>query len=85
MVTHSSIFTWRIPWTGGPVGYKELTGLQSDGHTAVLRILQARIQEWVAVSSTPGVLPNPGIKPWSPALQGGSLPSEPPSQTHVYF
>ena len=29
----------------------------------------------------PGDLPNPGIKPRSPALQGDSLPSEPPGKT----
>ena len=28
--------------------------------------------------SSPGNLPNPGIKPGSPALQADSLPSEPP-------
>ena len=27
---------------------------------------------------SPGDLPNPGIKPWSPELQADSLPSEPP-------
>ena len=45
-------------------------------------ILQARIPEWVAVpfsrgSSQSRDLPNPGIKPRSPALQAHSLPSEP--------
>ena len=30
-------------------------------------IFQARILEWVAISS-PGDLPNPGTEPWSPAL-----------------
>ena len=39
-------------------------------------ILQARTLEWVAFSS-PGDLPNPGIKPRSPALQSDSLPAEP--------
>ena len=39
-------------------------------------ILQARILEWVAFPS-PGYLPNPGIKPGSPALQVDSLPAEP--------
>ena len=34
------------------------------------RILQASILEWVS-------FPNPGIKPWSPALQADSLPAEP--------
>ena len=39
-------------------------------------ILQARILEWVAFPS-PRDLPNPGIKPRSPALQADSLPAEP--------
>ena len=42
-------------------------------------ILQARILEWVAIPS-PGDLPNPGIKPRSPALQVDSLPAEPPGK-----
>ena len=37
-------------------------------------MLQARILEWVAF---PGDLPNPGIKPRSPALQEDSLPAQP--------
>ena len=39
-------------------------------------ILQARILEWVAMSS-PEDLPDPGVEPWSPAfpeLQADSLP-----------
>ena len=40
-------------------------------------ILQARILEWVAFPFSQGDLPNPGIKPRSPALQENSLPSEP--------
>ena len=39
-------------------------------------ILQARILERVAMPSS-GDLPNPGIEPRSPALQGDSLPAEP--------
>ena len=31
---------------------------------------------------SPGYLPNPGIKPGSPALQVDSLPSEPPGKPH---
>ena len=42
-------------------------------------ILQARRLEWVACLP-PGDLPNPGIKPRSPALQVDSLPSEPPGK-----
>ena len=41
-------------------------------------ILQARILEWVAIPFSREWLPNPGIKPRSPALQADSLPSEPP-------
>ena len=41
-------------------------------------IFQARILEWVATS--PGDLPNPGIKPGSPALQADALPPEPPGK-----
>ena len=37
--------------------------------------LQARILEWVAMPS-PGDLPDPGIKPRSPALPADSLSSE---------
>ena len=33
----------------------------------------------------PGDLPNPGIKPRSPALQMSSLPSEPPGKPNVNF
>ena len=42
----------------------------------VHEILQARILEWVAFPS-PGDLPNPEIKPRSPALKTVSLPAEP--------
>ena len=37
--------------------------------SSVHGILQARILEWVSFAS-PGDLPNPGIEPGSPALQG---------------
>ena len=47
--------------------------------SSVYRILQARILEWVALPS-PRDLPDPGIKPRSPALQADSLPSEPPGK-----
>ena len=43
-------------------------------------ISQAKLLEWVAVSS-PGDLPNPGIKPTSlvsPALAGGFFTTVPP-------
>ena len=36
---------------------------------------------------SPGDLPNPGIAPWSPALQSDSLPSELPGkpETHIGY
>ena len=46
--------------------------------SSVRGILQVRILEWVAIPFSPENLPNPGIKPESPALQADSLPSEPP-------
>ena len=45
----------------------------SPPDSSVHGILQARILEWLPFPS-PGDLPNPGIKPLSPALQTGSLP-----------
>ena len=47
--------------------------------SSVHGILQARILEWIAFPS-PGDLPNPGIEPWSPALQAHYLLSEPPGK-----
>ena len=44
-------------------------------------ILQAGILEWVAISSS-GDLPDPGIKPGSPAWQVDSLLSELPGKTN---
>ena len=45
--------------------------------SSVHGILQARMLEWVAISFS-GDLPDPGIKPRSPALQADALTSEPP-------
>ena len=44
--------------------------------SSVRGIFQARVLEWVAISS-PGDLPDPRMEPGSPALQAGALPSEP--------
>ena len=43
-------------------------------------ILQARILLQGLPCSSPGDLPNPGIKPRSPTLQADSLPTEPPGK-----
>ena len=42
-------------------------------------VFQARLLKWVAISFSGG-LPDPGIKPGSPALQDDALPSEPPEK-----
>ena len=47
--------------------------------SSVHGILQAILLEWGAVTS-PGDLPDPGIKPESSALYAASLPSEPPEK-----
>ena len=46
---------------------------------SVHRIFQARILEWVAISSS-GNLPNTGIEPMSPALAGRFFTTEPPGK-----
>ena len=46
-------------------------------------ILQARILEWVTVPFYRD-LPNPGIKPRSPALQADSLPAELLGKPYIY-
>ena len=45
-------------------------------------ISQARMLEWVAISS-PGDLPKPGIETVSPALAGGFLITEPPRKPQM--
>ena len=49
----------------------------SIDHQAPLFMGFSRQEYWSALLfSSPGDLPNPGIKPWSPALQADSLPTE---------
>ena len=52
--------------------------------SSVHGISQARILEWVAISS-PVDIPNPGIKPRSPALQADSLPYKPPGESLFFL
>ena len=55
--------TLLTPWTVASPG------------SSVHGILQVRFLEWLPFPS-PGGLPDPGIKPGSPALQADSLPTE---------
>ena len=60
-------------------------------HQAPLSKEFSRQEYWSGLPfSSPEDLPDPGIKPGSPALQADSLPSEPPGKqgsqyTNVYF
>ena len=43
----------------------------------------SRQEYWSGLPRSPlGDLPDPGMAPWSPALQADSLPSEPPGKTY---
>ena len=64
-LSHVCLFT--TPWT---VAYQVPPSM---------RILQARILEWVAMPS-PGDLSNPGIEPKSHTLNTDPLPAEPPGK-----
>ena len=51
-------------------------------HQAPLSMVVSRQEYWSGLPfPSPGDLPNPGIKPGSPALQADSLPSEPPDMS----
>ena len=51
------------------------------GHQASLSMEFSREEYWSGQPfSSPGDLPNPGIEPWSPVLQVGSLLFEPPGK-----
>ena len=52
--------------------------------SSVHGISQARILEWVAISFSKD-LPDPGIKPESPALAGKFFTTEPPGNTKILF
>ena len=51
-------------------------------HQAPLSMGFCRQEDWSGLPfSSPGDLPNPGIKPGSPTLQADTFPSEPPGKT----
>ena len=55
--------------------------------SSVHGIFEARILEWVAISSYGGILPTPGIEPTSPVspvFQVDSLPAEPLEKPRCY-
>jgi len=46
-------------------------------HSYVHGIVQARIQEWVAISFSREIFPTPGMEPVSPALAGKFFATDP--------
>ena len=63
----SCVRLFATPWTEEP------HRLQSMGFS--------RQECWSGLPfSSPRDLPDPGIEPWSPALQADALPSEPPGR-----
>ena len=83
-VSHKKSSRWIKTFLGwGKVKVRKWNNSVLSNSLRPHELLQARILEWVPFAS-PGDLPNPGIKPRSPALQAASLPAEPPGgETHV--
>ena len=89
MTTHSSILDWRIPWTEEP-GELQSSSVQwlscvrlcvtlwTVAHQAPLSMEFSRQACLIGEPfSSPGDLPDTGIKPWSPVLQADFLLCEP--------
>ena len=58
---------------------------QTVAHHAPLSMGFLSQEHWSGLPfPSPGDLPNQGIEPMSPALQAGSLPSEPPGKPQFY-
>ena len=67
----SRVRLFAIPWT--------------IAHQDPLSMGFSRQEYWRGLPfPSPGDLPNPGIKPRSPALQADALPSEPPEKPYTY-
>ena len=92
MATHSSVLALRIPGMGEPDGLPSM-GSHRVGHdwsdlAAAAAAFQAplpmefpRQEYWSGLPfPSPGDLPDPGIKPTSPALAGKFFTTEPPGQ-----
>ena len=67
----SCVRLFAVPWTAA--------------HQAPPPMGFSRQEYWSGLSfPSPGDLPNPGIKPRSPALQADALTSEPPGKPNIY-
>ena len=73
MATHLSILAWRIPWRDEAWQANPI----DCSRQAPLSMGFSSQEYWSGLPCpSPGDLPNPGIKPGSPALQAYSLPTE---------
>ena len=77
-VTHSGTLAWRIPWTGSPWGWQRARhdwAIRSHllGLSSLVSRLSCSVMRRVLV-------PQPGIEPASPALQGRFLATAPPGE-----
>ena len=84
MATHSSVLAWRIPGMGEP------GGLPSMGSHRVRHdwgdLAEAAAAYWSGSPfPSPGDLPNPGIKPTSPALASRFFTTEIPGKPMEYY
>ena len=82
--------TYVISWPKVKVKVKSLSHVQLFGipwtvaYQAPQSMEFSRQEYWSGLPfSSPGDLPDPGIEPWSPALQADTLPSEPPGKTKL--
>ena len=81
----SLLTSWR-PGGGGLVAKScpTLVTPWTAARQAPLFIGFPRQESWSGLPfPSPGDLPNPGIKPGSPALQAGSLPTDPPGEPRL--
>ena len=59
---------------------------QTVAYQASLSMGFSRQEYWSGLSfPSPGDLPNPGIEPWSPALEADALTSEPPGKPNWWY
>ena len=77
----------KVPGSGGDLVTKSCSTLATPWTVACKSPLSmgfSRQEYWSGLPfPSPGDIPDPGIKPGSPALQADSLPSEPPGKPHT--
>ena len=101
IATHSSILSWKIPWTEEPGGLQSIVIVKLlslvclfetpciGAHQVPLSMEFSRQEYWVGLPfPTPKDLPDPGIELLSlaaPALAGEFFTTEPPGKPSLNF